>query len=206
MKNLFVTAFLIACTLTSNCQDYMDNIVKECCECLEKLPGKLSMEEKQMKLGLCMIEVSMPYKKQLKKDHGVDLDNINAKEGQKLGQVIGVKMASICPKALLTLAGEMADKENGTANEEASEKSLTGEVTKVEKEGFVIFTLKDASGKTTRVVWLTSVESTLDLDAEFETLVGKKVEVGYKYMELFDPKMKEYRAFAVATSINLSKD
>ena len=99
---LFVLFMLLFILNPVYSQNYMDEIVNKSCECLISVPDSLDSEEFNMKLGLCMLEASMPYKKQLKKEFGIDLDNIDV-EGARLGKLIGIRMTTVCPDALSSI-------------------------------------------------------------------------------------------------------
>lgn len=202
MKNLLLltAALFLSCALYS--QDYMNKIAEEACECFSKIPSNTEPEQYQMKLGLCMIEIAAPYKKQIKKDYGVDMDNI-AKEGAKLGQIVGLRMASVCPDAMVKMAEAINGKKEA---KEAGAQNITGTITKIEKDFFVVFSLKDESGKTTKYYWLSFVEAGLDLVNGYEAMLDKKVELTFEYKEFFDPKIKEYRAFPVIRNFNPVKE
>ena len=67
MKRILVAVFLLLGGMTAYGQTYMDAIVNQCCDCMNKIPKEITdRNELEMKLGLCIIEGSLPYKKQLK--------------------------------------------------------------------------------------------------------------------------------------------
>ena len=140
MKYIAVFFFFLFIT-DSFSQQYMDKIVVQSCECLGKVSETLEPEQYNVELGLCMIEASMPYKKQLKKDYDINLDQIES-EGEKLGRVIGLKMVAVCPTALV----RMTKKNQETKKTEADD-TIEGIITNVESDFFVSFHLKDDSGK-----------------------------------------------------------
>lgn len=200
MKKPIVTTllFLLAGALFS--QDYMDEIARKSCDCLTNLAEGLEPDQFNMELGLCMIEAALPYKKQIKKDYDIDLDKIEV-EGERLGRIIGLKMASICPSALVKITRQQMQEETEPDNVELSTQGL---VTKIESDFFVVFSVKEASGKTTKFYWLTFVESDDDLPSSYASFKGKSVNIGYSPMEFFDPVIKEYRQFMVINSIALA--
>src|SRR5688572_19861396 len=102
MRQLLVISFLTLLFNKTLSQDYMDVIAKKSCECLGEISDTLRTDQYNMELGICMIEAAMPYKKQIKKNHDIDLDKIDT-EGEKLGRIIGLKMASVCPNALVKI-------------------------------------------------------------------------------------------------------
>ena len=67
MKSILITLFL-AFSFTAFSQDYMDKIALEVCDCIDNVSDSVPTDQFNMELGLCMLEASMPYKKQLKKE------------------------------------------------------------------------------------------------------------------------------------------
>lgn len=191
MKNL-LTLCLLFFGYQSFSQTYMDKIAQESCNCISKVSETLDYERYTQELGLCMIVASEPYRKQLKKDHGINFDNINI-EGEKLGKLIGIKMASVCPNSLLAVAKKSNN--NSTASNES--KSYEGTVTKFENDLFVVLHVKDVDGKTNKFYWLTYVDSDVELIEKYQAMVGSPVQITYRSEEWFDPKIKEYRQFSV---------
>ena len=127
----------------------MDDITRKACECLDGVSDTLSTEKLTLKLGLCVIDAAAPYKKQLKRDHKLDLDKID-EEGHRLGTMIGVKMASICPDKLLMFSEVAGDDEEEILPYES--KIVQGEILKVEEDLLVTFHLKDDFGKIMKVL------------------------------------------------------
>ena len=192
MKNFLPLIFLaFAVTLPAQ-DDYMDKIARESCECLEKVSPDVDGDRFNVELGLCMIQACEPYQKQLKKDYDIDFERIDV-EGERLGRIIGLRMASICPTALLAAS----ERSNGSSEPENASMTFEGKITKVDKEFFIVFSAKDDMGKLQKFYWLTFVESKLDLIGNHETLVGEQVKITYMSQEFFDPKIEEYRPFFI---------
>ncbi len=194
---LLLIATLAFCSNSTQAQAYLDVITEKSCSCLEKIPDTIKTEELHMKLGICMLEAAGPYHKQLKSEYGIDLEK-NDDSGEKLGKMIGMKMATKCPTALLKLANR-ADEGDKT------EKSVKGIITKIENEAFVVFSLKDEQGKITKFYWFTFIESSAELTSKYKDFVGKTVEITYSNQEFFDPKIEEYRAFSVIYKMDIVK-
>jgi hypothetical protein len=175
----------------------MEKIAQQTCECLGKIPDSTKTERMYMELGVCMINASEPYKKQLKKDYNIDFNNID-KEGEALGKVVGLKMASVCPDGLYRLS-----KIEEKATKEKTKEALTsiGKVTQIDREVFVVFSVFDNSGKSMKFYWLTSVESNIDLAINYKTLLETDVKIKYFTKEFFDPKIGEYRNFNIIEKI-----
>jgi len=183
-------------------QDYMDKIVEKSCECVTKISDTLETDKKTLQLGLCLIEAAMPYSKQLKKDHKIDLEKLD-EQGEQLGQLIALKMMAVCPDALIVIT-EAAEK--NTPKEEEGEKSIQGTISRIEDDYFVTFHVKDDAGKITKFYWLTFIESNRDMITQYKALTGKRVQLIYKNMEFFDPKIGEYRSYQIISKIEVIKN
>jgi hypothetical protein len=195
MKKVLIFC-LIAVGYQSFSQTYMDKIAQESCDCISKVSETLDYEQYTQELGLCMIVASEPYRKQLKKDHNINFDKIEV-DAEKLGKLIGFKMASVCPNSLLAVAKKSPNKTADASATTNDSKSIDGTVTKLEKDFFVVLHIKDGEGKTNKFYWLTFIDSDVDLIDRYDSMIGSPVEITYRTEEWFDPKIKEYRQFSV---------
>ncbi len=196
MKNKLILCLFVFLVIKTYSQDYMDVIAKQSCDCLDKVPDTLETDQFNMKLGLCMIEAANPYKKQIKKDYGINLDNIDT-EGEKLGRIIGMKMATVCPNSLIKLTKKPSSKSEAKNEEKTAE----GLITKIENDFFVVFSLKDDQGKTTKFYWLTFVDADLELTNKYHSLLGETAKITYKVQDFFDPKIEEYRSYNIISKV-----
>jgi hypothetical protein len=201
MKSTLLLFFIFFFTSLSYSQDYLTTIAEKSCQCVEKVSDTLEAKSYNMQLGICMIEAAMPYKKQIKKDYDVNMDNIG-NEGEKLGGIIGVKMASVCPTAMLKIA-ERSKQSGKDEEEKPSENNITGIVSKIENDLFVTFTLKTETGKSVKFYWLNFINAEMDLPTKYNTLLGKTINVNYTSMDFFDPKIEEYRQFNIISKIRI---
>lgn len=185
---LGVILFLTASKYVNAQESALEKLGKETCEYFsantEEI-SKLSSEEKTAKLGLQMLALYGKYEKELNKE-GIKVDFGNQKSAEKLGEQIGLKMAKYCPEILVTLFGEMTEEEEG------DEFSIKGVLKKVEGDELSILVIKDNNSKTQKFVWLDNFEGSDDLIENLGDLENKKVEVFYKNLEFFSPKLKEY--------------
>ena len=53
--------------------------------------------------------------------------------------------------------------------------------------------LKDDSGKTNRFYWMSYINSNYDLEADYNSLKSKTVEVSYTTSQFYDPRIETYR-------------
>ncbi len=197
MKKIVLILSLSFFSNSAFSQDYLDKIVIQTCDCFAKVPDTLSIDILQMKLGVCMITASDPYKKQLKKDFDVNLDNMDRGTSERLGRLVGVKFAGQCPEAILKMQG----KKRPAVNIQPA--TLTGIITKIETNGFVTFAVKDEMGKTTTFYWLEFIESENDLPNTYASLTGKLVAISYKSNEYFEPKLNQYRQYFCITKFEI---
>lgn len=173
----------------------MDKIAAKSCDCLNNVPDSLQTQQFNMALGVCMLEASMPYKKQIKKDYDINLDQID-KEGQKLGRIIGVKMATACPNSLIKITQKQSESAPGK-----TQKKIKGTIIKIEKDFFISFSIKDEDGKLLKLYWLTFIKSNNELTENYSMLLQKNVEITYTTQEFFDPKIEQYRQFLIVDSL-----
>jgi hypothetical protein len=175
-------------------QDYMEKIAIKSCECLDKLSEDEDSQQTKVEVGLCIIEAASPFQKQLKKDHNIDFKKID-EHGEQLGQLVAMKMASVCPTQLIGFAKKI----NGENESAPKSESLfiSGVVTHIEDDIFVILSVKDESGKIVKFYWLSFINSELNLADTYKTLLDKRVNLSYSTTEYFDPRIKEYRPYNV---------
>jgi hypothetical protein len=141
--------------------------------------------------------------KQLEKQKGIKADDMN--EGvKKIGEMVGERMVVLCPKSIEKITTEMSKESSSSAIAEATSMEV-GTITAIDKNGFVIFTIKNEEGKSSKFYWLSEVQSDIDLITKFESLLNKQVEANYTLSELFDHKSLEYRVFKVLSSMNIKK-
>ena len=149
-----------------------------------------------MHAGVCMIRAVVPFKEQLRADHGVDLDNPR-KDSERLGALVGARMTQHCPALMVRLARAAAPGDAG----QTVELTVEGTVTRVEKEPFVILTVQDGDGRTVKLWWLQSVPSGIDFVNTYESLAGRRLKVSYQPRDFFDPRISDYRKFNVISRI-----
>lgn len=215
IKNLSLIVLITLVSFSTKAEeDYMNTIATECCKCLSNLSDTLDKEDIYLQLGLCMLKESAPYQKQIKKDYKIDINNF-AKDGEQFGEILGVKMAFVCPDAFLRLSNsgileddEVEDIDELIRSENTSSKlpSVSGTIQKIEEEFFVVFTLRDNTGKITKYYWLNFIDTGADLISNYKNLTGKSIEIYYNQKEFFDPKISEYRNFNVITKMSLLED
>lgn len=96
---------LLFSTFTLPAQDVLDNIAVGTCTCLKELDRTVHKGEAlQMQLGLCMMKVATPYEKELRKQYKVDMSRLDQGTGEKLGELVGMRLVGVCPEFLEMLS------------------------------------------------------------------------------------------------------
>ena len=171
-------------------QQYMDELSIKVCSCLEKIveTGKTG-SELHMELGLCMLKEAKAYEKELKKEFDLDLSDFNSKEGKKFGKALGMHMVTFCPETFLALTDKKPQEE---ANDIKSYVS-NGEIVAVKTDTYVEFSIKTEDDRITKFYWIHPVKADFDLVNYYTDLKGTNVTVEYEQVEIFDPRINEYR-------------
>lgn len=174
-------------------QDYLEIIADKSCECLAgKRAAKTNLTSEE--IGTCLLLATKDYKNQIAEDYNLDLNNLAQENGERLGELIGSKMAFTCPDLLIG-AGDTEEEE------EYETFATTGKVLNVSKETFVVFELKSDNGRIEKFYWMTYVDSDLNLQNMYDELKDKQVQLEYLEQELFDSRINEYRKFNLITSL-----
>ena len=191
MKKIFVFS-LVLFSIFLFSQDFKKSIAQEACKCVkENVKDDMSEKQVQLKFGICMMKVTAPYKKEIKKEFGIDLDDYSKKESMyELGRQMGLIMAQECPEVFERF---IKDEDLETTEENSGEQLMHGEIAKIEKDSFVVFYLKGDNNILTKFYWISNVESNIELEKKYNELTGKKVDVVYYSAEIFDYKINEYR-------------
>ncbi|RKS42480.1 hypothetical protein BC962_3294 [Gillisia mitskevichiae] len=202
-KNYILTIFaLMSLTLSfgqNANDDFIDIITSKTCECVE-LKKKTESDEKltpKMQMGICLFQSAKEYKKELAEQYDFNLDNLED-DAERLGKLIGNRMAFICPNTLLKFSVELEDEK-----EDSMVFFASGEITDIKEDMFVVFNVKNQEGKIEKFFWLTFLSSEYDVQNSFEKLKGKNIKIKYFEQELFDPRIKEYRVFNSISSLEL---
>lgn len=172
----------------------MEIIADKSCECLaEKRATKTNLTSEE--IGTCLLLATKDYKNRIAEDYNLDLNNLAQENGEKLGELIGSKMAFTCPELILGAADSKEEEEGYTTF------ATTGKVLNVSKETFIVFELKNDNGRIEKFYWLTYVDSDLNLQNMYDELRDKQVQLEYIEQELFDSRINEYRKFNLITSL-----
>lgn len=195
-KNIFLLIVLFSSIVTYS-QDVLNVIAKETCECLDAKKLKsdnFTGDELKAAVGLCMIKSYSDHMSEFKADERVKFSD---KEGMsKLGETVGVKMLEVCPAMILELG-------KGSKNDvkvKEQDAFIVGEVTDIKSEQFMTLQMKDQKGRNYSLLLLDYFD-TASLLTNNEIKKNDKLKVSYTEIELFDIKVKEFRAFKILTKL-----
>lgn len=182
-------------------QDYLDKVAIETCECAQKISKEVSTDRYMQELGLCMFSAARPYQKQLKKDFKIDYNNF-VNDSERLGELVGMRMALHCPNYIMELAEKtgMLEPEPELMDLSFNE-FFEGTLIKIDHDQFVSLQAKDLTGKTLRFFWLWPVQAPVDPTNDLSIYLNEPIEIFYEIHEFFDPKIGEYRKFNVIVKI-----
>ena len=199
MKTKMIAAFtLLTAAMMSNTamaqQNYLDEIAQRACTCVDKVQTNgLGENEITMQMGVCILQSVAPNdREKLMNDYKINI-NDPMKDGQRAGAIIGARMAAFCPATVIKLSNLAKDASAGG--------SITGNIVKVDTDGFVTFSVKENAGNTQKYVWLFPTKGGLDLPSNYSSMTGKTVTLKYDTKNIFDPRIGDYRQVRIITQI-----
>ena len=194
-KKIVFTLVGILILTFSRAQDVLDSISVHSCECISLLDLKNMPKEKlTIELGLCMMKAAQPYEKQLKQSYGIDMKKVDRGDGEKLGRLVGLKMASSC--------ATFTDLITKITSDEAETSSIDGTITDFVSEQFVSIVIKDSDGRDQKIIWLEYFKNSEKLLTNGK---NKNVTIEYQERELYNPKFNDYIKYKVATGIRFDE-
>jgi hypothetical protein len=205
LRNHLASALLLALLPLAplQAQDVLDKVAKESCSCATDLDTTLNEEERNMQLGLCMLQSSMPYQKELKKKYGIDLNNID-KDGERFGQLLGMRLAVQCPEFVAMMANMSDDEE---AVEEAASapvlptSSMEGALSTVKTGQFLTLVVRKEDGASVELLFLDHAEGIDQVLRRPDQGRGTTGTWTYVTQDLFDPVSRSYRPFYVVKGV-----
>ena len=203
MKNIIALTFVIFTTILSvSAQDAVDQIAEKSCSCLKNTDPKAAIKDIETELGLCMIKEAAPFEKELKKKYHIDMSKLDGNSGEELGKLIATKMLVKCPDQMARLAS--AASENKTETVKAIEEiTMTGSVTDLTSNQFVVISIKDAKGPEQKFLWLEYFQGAELLKNGLAEIKGKIVTVTYAEYSYYNPAIKDYMKYKVITSLSI---
>ena len=194
MKKYLAVVIFIVCAIPAFTQkNYLDKVADSTCQCLEKGKEKIKSAADFDKLGeICIMKAATPYLDSFARDENIPVEELDDKLGDKLGQKIGLKLVTNCPVFVELMAAHYTDDEKNV---------ITGLVTGVQISDHVYLTIKEPSGKITKVVWLEYFSGADTYKSNPARLNGKKVEVEWEETDLYYIAKKDFITVKVITKL-----
>jgi len=190
LSSLVIAFFFISSTQISS-QTAMDKMASDACVKIKDLDlDKMSGQEVEKALENIMVAAVMENYTQLSKEEDIDITTATEADFEAIGEKLGMKLLSDCPE-FFNVAMKMGMEE---VEEEVESgeffKTVEGKFIGLEGEEFVYVKIKDASGKTHKLLW--TGEFPGDELVTSKKLKGEKVKVTYTEGEYYNGKSKDY--------------
>ena len=190
----FLVLFLLCCNFSQAQKlsriELLDAISNDICSEITTKNIKVINESI---LGVQMIKSLMNYKEDVVFYFGKDYF-INEKVMQTLGEEIGTHLGIKCPEIFL----DIIDFEETT--EAFNYLAVNGKLSKVQKNEFLTFTIKEPSGKTHEFLLLSSFETSYLLTDNI-LKINDEIEVSYYVSEIYNAKIGRYVNYNIVTYI-----
>ncbi len=174
------------------------------CECISSKEGVDTKSKAELEFGMCLMKV---YSEDEAYYNENNMDFTDQKVVSNIGEQVGIQLAVSCPPAMeifMMIAGAQNDTEVEEDNEEQEYIEFTGKIVKTDGKKFTTFEIKDEDGRRHNVVWLTYVDN----DELLEDAVKGRDSYIFTSIELdiYDPRIGEYRNMLVLDRIDLIED
>lgn len=187
-KLLFIATVCLLAVNAMAQKTALEKVVDSSCKCLTESKARIKSSKDFDELGQeCFIKSSAPYLEAIAKEEGLSVDSLDDELGERIGEKIGMKLALSCPAFL-----ELLMEYGGIAEKEEMRGEATGVVTNVETADHVYVTVKDGTGKLTRVIWLDYFEGADKYKADPSSLKGKKVNIRWVQADIYSVKQKDF--------------
>ena len=197
---LALFALLITTTAITAQEDLIDKLAQASCDCISaKDTDNMSPDDLQMQMGFCIMEAVGKYPDEFNKAYG-ELDFTDQAAMTKLGEDIGYRMAFKCPTVLMKMAA--VDTETTVTTTTGNGSSISGTLQSIEGDDFNLLIVKEASGRTHKLLWLSYFEGSEALSNNPGNFLGKEVSVSYTTYECYSPKIKDYINCKEITSLS----
>ncbi len=184
-------------------EEVVELMAEDTCECIakKKISKTDKMEDKEVALGLCLIESFNAHKSKSKYYSKKTLEDI-----EEVGEDVGVAMAGICVEDFLSIFSSeelvdiVSDDDDDVGLDDSTDIGLTIEVELISMNNDVIsyFEAKDDFDKT-HIFLITEEFEGYELLKKSN--FGKSYTVTFKEVELFDLSEKQYITKKVITKL-----
>ena len=187
----------------------LNKVAQKVCDYMKTDEYKaMDKQEKTMKMGFKMIEFYGTFRDEFDEDA---ISTFNEEAGRKLGEKIGLRMATICPNELMEMAAEYMDEDEDedssiTMEEEEEEveetviNSVEGNITAIENDVLTYISVKDTKGKTHKILITEKFDG---VDVINKSNLRKDVSLDFIEQQFYDLSERDYVYKKVLKSITL---
>ncbi len=175
-------------------EQLIDKLSGKTCECVSK--QELTKDNYELTFGLCILENLSEFEKDVEKHYGKNAIQDEEKK-EEIGRDIGKRMASICPQVFKVLIDEMSKEE---AEVEEAELKISGKISEIKSEQFIVFSVKEDTGKINSFILLNNFENAYLLTDKV-LKVNDAVEIIYYELELYDAKISKFITYKIVSDI-----
>ncbi len=181
----FLSMGFLTVQLNAQSEKLLDAVAQETCDCIkDKDVSKMTTEELQVELGICMMGSLGTHQKEM----GGSLDLTNQASMQAFGEKVGVRMVAKCPEQMMKVVSSTTATDKGADNIATVE----GSFKQVEGTELTYIILEEADGSQQRLLWLRPFEGEELLKGNPGALKGKKVVIEYTPIECYSSQAKKY--------------
>src|SRR5258705_11930952 len=127
------------------------------------------------------------------------MKTFDEQSGRKIGERISLKLSATCPKFMEVMRPVI--KQSLQDDNDTETGSLTGTVTEITQDGYTWIKLKLADGSQKRIAWLLFFDDAENINNDPKKLVGKKVAIQWKSVQLFYPKSNSFGTEKMITGL-----
>jgi len=197
MKKLLLFVFAFVSSISYS-QDIYDKLAQETCDCISAKKLDLSSPSNNLKTEFisCFFKSYSAHTAEVEKVEKIDLTN--EEQMSKFGEKIAFKMVSICPDVIMALGQTAQDEE---AAESATQfATVEGDIMEIKVEQFVTIVVKDKKARIHNFMLLDYFE-TAALFTNNQIKKNDKISVTFSEIEMYDPKIKEFRNFKIISDL-----
>lgn len=205
MKNLLTLCFVFFVAFNIQAQKGMDKVTADICECIkEKDLSSISRPDASQLVEDCITNASLTNLEFFME--GVDPENSSKKEIEdimrKKGEAIGMHAAQNCPKFMELMTVIASVEEESSTELPQSEFVIVGKLAELNEEEFFSINIEEADGRKHKLYWMQHFDGAMELKKIKKGSLGKDVEVSYKKVESYNPKLQDYAPIKVITGIS----
>ena len=195
-----LTLLLLVTSLYTSAQDVLDKIAIGTCSCIHGLDSITDTEERNMRMGVCMLQEAGPYSKELKKKYKFDLNRFD-EQGEEFGRLVGMRMAAHCPDVLADIVAMSEAEEEAPELPPVNIKKVHGTVQETKPSTFLTIVVRVENGSTYEFLLLDHVQNAEQIYTDPAKAKGFVAEWAYEEREFFDPYSRTYRTQRVLRGI-----